>query len=105
MGKTLYVGNLGFSVTEDELRSLFQEAGTVESATIGFNAPSGKARGFGFVKMASEEDALRAISLLHGREYEGRRLNVREPQEPHGGPRFRRGGIPRRGTLPPKTNL
>jgi RNA recognition motif-containing protein len=95
MGKKLYVGNLAFEVTEEELRALFGEAGTVEEATIGQPGPAGRARGFGYVEMATEDDATKAMALLHGREHHGRRLNVKEPQDPDEH-RFRRGGGLRR---------
>lgn len=98
MGKRLYVGNLAFTVTEEELRVLFGAAGTVESATIGLGGSASSARGFGYVEMSTDDEAFKAVSLFNGHELQGRRLNVKEPQEQQsGGIRFRRGG-PRKPT-------
>ena len=97
MAKKLYVGGLSYSTTEDALRQTFAEAGTVESATIIMDRMSGRSKGFGFVEMASEEEAQKAIETLNGKELDGRTLTVNEarPQESRpagGGFRGGRGG-------------
>src|SRR2546428_14080802 len=76
MGKKLFVGNLAYGVTEDELRELFAQAGTCESVSIVIDRDTGQSRGFGFVTMASAEDAERAKKQLAGTELSGRRLRV-----------------------------
>lgn len=76
--KKLYVGNFSFRMTDTELRSLFEPYGTVESANIVKNPDTGKSRGFALVSMASEEEAMRAMSELNGRESEGRALTVNQ---------------------------
>ena len=86
---TLYVGNLPFSATETELRDLFAQHGTVESAKVVNDRDTGRPRGFGFVDMPSD-DAANAIQHLNGYEMNGRPLRVNEareraPRPPHGG--------------------
>ena len=86
---TLYVGNLPFSATEAELRDLFAQHGTVESAKVVNDRDTGRPRGFGFVDMPSD-DAANAIQHLNGYEMNGRPLRVNEareraPRPPHGG--------------------
>lgn len=76
----LYVGNLSFDTTEDSLRTLFAEHGTVESAKLISDRDTGRPRGFGFVEM-SNADASRAMQALNGKEFEGRALKVNEAQE------------------------
>jgi len=78
MGKKLFVGNLPWSMTEESLRELFSEAGTVESATIIVDKMSNRSKGFGFVEMSTEEEAKAAIDAINGREIEGRALTVNE---------------------------
>ena len=84
MAVKLFVGSLAYSVTDDELRTTFEEAGTVESARVITDRESGRSRGFGFVEMATEEEAQNAIKLLNEREIGGRRIIVNEarPQQP-----------------------
>lgn len=96
MAKKLYVGGLSFSTTVDELRALFAQVGTVESVTIVTDKFSGQSRGFGFVEMASSQEAQQAVQKLNGQTLGGRSIVVNEarPQEQRGG--FRGGG-PRRG--------
>jgi RNA recognition motif-containing protein len=95
--KNLYVGNLAYSVTADDLRGLFAEAGVVSEATIGLADSVQMARGFGYVVMETEEQAAKAIALLNGRELQGRRLNVKYPHDEADRPRgFRMGVGPRR---------
>jgi len=86
----IYVGNLPFSATEDSVRTLFAEFGTVESVALINDRETGRARGFGFVEM-SKADAARAIQSLNGRDMGGRPLKVNEAQDkPRGGGGFRR---------------
>ncbi|MFO7801295.1 MAG: RNA-binding protein [Desulfovermiculus sp.] len=77
MSKKMYVGNLPFSSTEDDLRDLFSEYGEVKSANIIYDRESGRSRGFGFVEMA-EEGADSAMEALNGNEFGGRTLRVNE---------------------------
>lgn len=83
----LYVGNLPFGASEEALKNLFSEAGTVQSVKIVVDSYSGRARGFGFVEMASTAEAEKAISLLNGRTFMERALVVNEakPQKKKGG--------------------
>lgn len=74
----LYVGNISFKTTEDELRSLFEDFGEVKSARLMTDRETGRARGFGFVEMADQESGLNAIDALHNKEVGGRRLVVNE---------------------------
>ena len=112
MGTKLYVGNLPFNTTENELQELFAQAGTVQEVTLMQDRFTGKSRGFAFVTMGSDEDAQNAISKLNGQSIEGRSLTVnearpREQRPPGGGGRGygggggyggrREGGGPRRG--------
>jgi RNA recognition motif-containing protein len=96
MGKKLYVGNLSYNATQSELEELFAEVGTVESVNIITDKFSGQARGFGFVEMASDEEAQAAIQRFDGHDLKGRTLKVNEarPQaeRPGGGGRGRSGG-------------
>jgi cold-inducible RNA-binding protein len=90
MGTKLYVGNLSFNTTENELQELFAQAGTVQEVSLMQDKFTGKSRGFAFVTMGSEEDAQNAISKLNGQTVEGRPLTVnearpREPRPPGGG--------------------
>jgi RNA recognition motif-containing protein len=83
----LYVGNLPFGASEEALKNLFAEAGTVQSVKIVVDSYSGRSRGFGFVEMASATEAEKAISLLNGRTFMERALIVNEakPQKKKGG--------------------
>ncbi len=90
MGTKLYVGNLSFNTTENELQELFSQAGAVQEVTLMQDKFTGKSRGFAFVTMGSEEDAQNAISKFNGQTIEGRPLTVnearpREPRPPGGG--------------------
>ncbi|MCK5044370.1 RNA-binding protein [Candidatus Parcubacteria bacterium] len=78
MEKKLYVGNLPYETSEDNLKELFSEAGTVESAAIIMDKFSGRSKGFGFVEMSTEEEAQKAIDDLNGKELEGRGIIVNE---------------------------
>jgi len=97
MGTKLYVGNLSFNTTENELQELFSQAGTVQEVTLMQDKFTGKSRGFAFITMSSEEDAQNAISKFNGQTVEGRALTVnearpREPRPPGGGGRGYGGG-------------
>lgn len=87
MNRKLYVGNLPFETSETDLQELFASTGTVETVNLVRDRETGRARGFAFVEMASEEDAQRAISELHERPFGGRNLTVNEarPQAPRSG--------------------
>ena len=90
MGTKLYVGNLSFNTTENELQELFSQAGPVQEVALMQDKFTGKSRGFAFVTMGSEEDAQSAISKFNGQTIEGRPLTVnearpREPRPPGGG--------------------
>lgn len=94
MSNKLYVGNLSFRVTNEDLQDHFAQAGAVESANVVFDRETGRSRGFGFVEMASEDDANNAIAQFNGQEYDGRNMVVNEarPREDHGGGGNRGGG-------------
>jgi RNA recognition motif-containing protein len=94
MSMKLYVGNISFNTTNQDLNDLFGQIGTVESANIIEDRETGRSRGFGFVEMASREDGEKAIAELNGKEFEGRELKVNEakPQENRGGGGGGRGG-------------
>lgn len=94
MATKLYVGNLPFKVREEDLMSLFQQAGTVESVNIIRDKFSGQSRGFGFVEMASQEEAQKAIDTLNGHSLENREIIVNEarPQAPRTSRPSRPGG-------------
>lgn len=83
----LYVGNLSYRVTSEELQELFSQAGTVTSANVVEDRDSGQSRGFGFVEMASKEEGDAAIAQFNGKEFGGRNLTVNEarPREDRGG--------------------
>jgi cold-inducible RNA-binding protein len=78
MGRKLYVGNLPYQTGEQDLQDLFASAGTVESVSVMRDMATGRARGFAFVEMASEEDAQKAINQLNDQPFGGRNLTVNE---------------------------
>ena len=94
MGRKLFVGNLPFSTGEQELEELFSQAGAVESVRVMRDQATGRARGFAFVEMESDEAAQQAIEKFHQHEVGGRAINVNEarPQATGGGGGFRGGG-------------
>ena len=92
MNKRIYVGNLSFSTTDDQLRELFTTYGTVGSANVVTDRLSGESRGFGFVEMGSSDEAHAAITALDGRELGGRQLKVNEAKERTAGGRDRPSG-------------
>ena len=87
MSTRLYVGNLNFRTTGDELRELFSQAGEVENATVVEDRDTGRSRGFGFVEMVTSEGAAAAVEQFNGKEFGGRTLTVNEAR-----PRVERGG-------------
>lgn len=78
MAKKLYVGGISYGSSDDSLRNHFAQAGTVESATIIMDRMTGRSKGFGFVEMATDEEAANAISMLNGKELDGRQLSISE---------------------------
>ena len=78
MNQKLYVGNLSYSTTDQELQDLFGQHGTVQSANVVTDRYTGRSRGFGFVEMGSGEEAKQAIEGLNGTEFQGRNLVVNE---------------------------
>ncbi len=89
MPTKLYVGNLAYSVTNDDLEALFSQAGKVDSATVVVDKFSGQSRGFGFVEMADSNEAAKAIEEFNDAELKGRNIRVNEarPREAGSGPR------------------
>jgi RNA recognition motif-containing protein len=84
MAVKLYVGGLSYSTTSESLREHFAQCGTVESATVITDRYSGQSRGFGFVEMATNEEAQKAVSMLNGQRVDGRTIKV-ELANPQGG--------------------
>jgi RNA recognition motif-containing protein len=87
MAMKLYVGNLSFQTSSEDLQQLFSQAGTVESASVVEDRDTGRSRGFGFVEMATKEDGEKAIEQFNGTDLAGRNLTVNEarPREDRGG--------------------
>jgi cold-inducible RNA-binding protein len=87
MSMKLYVGNLSFNTSNQDLQELFGQAGTVESANVVEDRDTGRSRGFGFVEMSSKEEGENAIEQFNGKELDGRQLKVNEakPRENSGG--------------------
>ena len=94
MSTKLYVGNLSFNTSNQDLQELFGQAGTVESTNIIEDRDTGRSRGFGFVEMSSKEEGTAAIKQLNGKEIDGRSLVVNEakPRENRSGGGNNRGG-------------
>ena len=94
MGTKLYVGNLSFRTTSEELREAFAAVGTVESASVIEDRDTGRSRGFAFVEMATAEEAAAAIEQFNGKDFGGRNLTVNEakPRADRGGGGGGRGG-------------
>jgi RNA recognition motif-containing protein len=92
MAVKLFVGGLSFSTSTDRLREAFAAVGTVESASVVTDRDTGRSRGFGFVEMASPEDAEQAISRLNGTNLDGRTIQVERAKAPGAGGGDRRGG-------------
>src|SRR5829696_9018533 len=95
MSMKLYVGNLSFQTSSDDLQQLFSQAGTVESVNLIEDRETGRSRGFAFVEMASTEEGNAAIQQFNGHDVGGRTLNVNEakPREDRGGGGGGRGGF------------
>ena len=92
MAKKIYVGNLSFQATDDDLSNIFSEIGKVESARIIRDRDTGRSKGFGFVEMSDDTAAAKAIEQLNGKEMNGRALTVNEArpkEERDSGPRGR----------------
>jgi len=85
MGKKLYVGNLGYRVTNRELEQLFAAHGTVRSADVILDRTTKQSKGFGFVEMGTDQEAQAAIAALNGKQFEGRTLTVNEARPKEGG--------------------
>ena len=87
MGKKLYVGNLSYDTTDNDLQTLFGPHGTVQSAQVIMDRDAGRSKGFGFVEMDSDLQAQAAMTALNGQDLNGRALTVNEarPREPRGG--------------------
>ena len=92
MGRKLYVGNLGYGVTDSELTKLFEPHGTVESAQVIMDRDSGRSKGFGFVEMKTDQEAQAAIAALNGKDADGRALTVNEARPKTEGGRGGSGG-------------
>lgn len=92
MAKKLYIGNLSYDVTEDELAQLFGQCGQVSSAKIIKDKDTGRSKGFGFVEMANDEEATHAIARMKGHDVKGRPITVDEAKEKSSGGGFSRGG-------------
>ena len=100
MAKRLYVGNLKYTVTSEQLEELFAQFGSVSSAEVLIDRDTGRSRGFGFVEMPNDDQAHLAIETLDGRDHDGRRLTVNEAKPRTqggggGGGGYRRGGYDR----------
>ena len=85
MSAKLFVGNLSYQATEEDLRELFQQAGTVQSVRIVTDQFTGRPRGFGFVEMSTPEEATRAVDQLNGRVFRDRNLVVDQARSQAGG--------------------
>jgi cold-inducible RNA-binding protein len=125
MGRRLFVGNLSFETSDDQLKETFSKVGVCETAAVIKDRMTGRSRGFGFVEMGTDEDAQRAIAELNGKDLGGRNISVSEARErsegrgprsygggpqfgadlPPSGPRFRRDGGSRRGVRARKRSL
>lgn len=89
MGRRLYVGNLPYQTTDEDLNVLFSQAGAVESVRVMRDMATGRARGFAFVEMATDDDAQKAVQQFHDHQLEGRALVVNEARpRPEGGRSF-----------------
>src|SRR3989442_13576465 len=101
MAQKLFIGGLPFSVTSERLREVLAAAGTHESGTVGTDSGTGRSRGFGFVEMATVEEAQEAVSRFNGRDLDGRQIKGEraKPPDRRGGGGGDRGG-PRRGRPP-----
>lgn len=87
MGKKIYVGNLSYGVSGEQLEEIFGQYGEIVSANVITDRETGRSRGFGFVEMAEDNDAEQAINALNGHDYDGRALVVNEARSREGGNR------------------
>ncbi len=78
MAAKLFIGNLDYTVTGDDLKTMFAQAGTVVDAVVIMDKMTGRSRGFGFVELSSDEEAKKAIETLNGADLKGRKINVNE---------------------------
>lgn len=92
MGKKLYVGNLGYGVSNSDLEQMFAAHGTVQSAQVIMDRDTGRSKGFGFVEMSSDQEGKAAIDALNGKEVDGRALTVNEARPRTEGGRGGSGG-------------
>ena len=92
MGKKLYVGNLGYGVSDNDLVTMFAAHGTVESAQIIMDRDTGRSKGFGFVEMKTDQEAQAAMAALNGKDMDGRALTVNEAKPRSEGGRGGSGG-------------
>jgi len=97
MAHKLFVGGLAFSTSSERLREVFAAVGSVESSSVVTDRSTGQSRGFGFVEMASAEDAQQAVSKLNGQEVDGRQIRVEPANASTGGGRGGGGGFQRQG--------
>lgn len=95
MAKKLYVGGLSYSTSEDSLKNLFSQAGSVDTATVIMDKMTGRSKGFGFVEMSNDDEAQKAIEMFNGTEFEGRKITVNEARPMEARPP-RTGGFNRR---------
>lgn len=92
MATKLYIGNLSYDTNEDALKELFSQAGAVTSASVILDKMTGRSRGFGFVEMADDASAVKAVEMLNGYELDGRKLVVNEARPMSDRPRTGGGG-------------
>lgn len=93
MAKRLYVGSLSYSTTDDSLKEFFSQAGAVEKAEVLMDRMTNRSRGFGFVEMATDEEAAKAVEELNGKELDGRKIIVNEARPQGDKPPRREGGF------------
>ena len=97
MSKKLYVGGLSYNSTDDSLKNLFSQAGSVDSAVIIIDKMTGRSKGFGFVEMSTDEEAQSAIEMFNGKDFDGRNITVNEARPMEDRPRGGGGGFNRGG--------
>ena len=85
MGRRLYIGNLAYGVTEQDLRDAFSEGGTITDVKVILDRETGRSRGFAFVEMSSDAEAAQAVETMNGRDVQGRAISVSEARERTGG--------------------
>ncbi len=90
MGKKIYVGNMNFKTSEAALKDAFEEFGEVASVKLVIDHLTGRPKGFGFIEMVNDDDAMNAINAMNGKELDGRQLKVNEAHDKPRKPRFSR---------------